>query len=43
MYYYDKQAPRTTFKDKFKKDWLAYFLAVLIPMTIFIFSNQINN
>jgi peptidoglycan biosynthesis protein MviN/MurJ (putative lipid II flippase) len=43
FYYYDKQAPRTSFKDKFRKDWLAYFLAVLIPMTIFIFSQQINN
>lgn len=42
MYYYDKQNPRTNFRDKFKKDWLAYFLAILIPMTIFIFSSMIK-
>jgi hypothetical protein len=42
FYYYDKQKPRTAFLDKFKSDWLAYFLAVLIPMTIFIFSSMIK-
>lgn len=42
IYYYNEQKPNTTFWIKFKKDWLAYFLAFLIPMTIFIFSSQIK-
>ena len=42
FYYYNEQKPNTKFLDKVKKDWLAYFLAVLIPMTIYIFSSQIK-
>lgn len=36
MYYYNNQFRNT--QDAFKKHWLAYFMAILIPMTIFVFA-----
>jgi len=45
LYYYNNQFSgkgQSNLRDKFKKNWLAYFLAVLIPMTIFFFSLEIK-
>lgn len=45
LYYYNNQFSgkgQSTLKDKIRKNWLAYFLAVLIPMTIFFFSLEIK-
>jgi hypothetical protein len=38
IYYYSNQFKNI--QDPIKKHWLAYFLAVLIPITIFVFSYQ---
>lgn len=38
MYYYNNQF--SNIQNPFRKHWLAYVLAVLLPMTIFIFSHQ---
>ena len=42
-YYYDNQFKQRRWTDRIKANWLAYFLAVLIPMSIFIFSSMINH
>lgn len=36
--YYNGRQPHTSFVKKLKKDSFLYFLAVLIPMSIFVFS-----
>ena len=45
FYYYDKQFKgkgQATMRDKISKNWLAYFLAVLIPMMIYFFALEIK-
>jgi hypothetical protein len=36
LYYYSNQFKQM--QDPFKKHWLAYFLGVLLPLTIYVFS-----
>ena len=43
FYYYDNQFSQRRTLDRITKNWLAYFLAVLMPMSIFIFSSMITN
>lgn len=46
LYYYNNQFTgrgQSQLWDKFKKNWLAYFMAVLIPMMIFVFSAEIHS
>ena len=38
MYYFDNSFKERELKTKLEKHWLAYFLAILIPMSIFTFS-----
>lgn len=45
LYYYNQQfggKGQSTLSQKISKNWLAYFLAVLIPMTIYFFSLEIT-
>jgi len=43
VYYYDNQFQQRKTWDRLKKNWLAYFLTALIPMSIFIFSSMIKS
>lgn len=42
FYYYDETSSVRSFKKRITKNWLAYFLAILIPMSIYIFSSMIT-
>ena len=45
LYYYNNQfkgVGRATLKQKLSKEWLAYFLAFLLPLTIYFFSKEIQ-
>lgn len=45
LYYYNHQfggKGRATIRDKVSKEWLAYFLAFLLPLSIYFFSKEIE-
>lgn len=42
IYYYGQNQRERHWKDKLKKNWFQYFLAVLLPTLIFIFSHMIT-
>jgi len=42
IYYYSTNQKQKSWKDKIKKNWFQYFLAVLLPALIFIFSIMIT-
>ena len=45
LYYYNNSFSgrgRTALWDKIKREWLAYFLAFLLPLTIYFFSKEIE-